>query len=83
MNIVLATDNGYIQHCAVTMTSIVCHNQNVNFYIVTESLSEENKKILINRFVLPNEVATLVSFLVSDEASAINNQVIVIDGGTY
>lgn len=46
MNIVLATDNGYIQHCAVTMTSIVCHNQNVNFYIVTESLSEENKKIL-------------------------------------
>lgn len=46
-------------------------------------VNDESKKILINRFVLPNEVATLVSFLVSDEASAINNQVIVIDGGTY
>ena len=46
-------------------------------------VNDEREKILINRFVLPNEVATLVSFLVSDEASAINNQVIVIDGGTY
>lgn len=46
-------------------------------------VNDESKKILINRFVLPNEVASLVSFLVSDEASAINNQVIVIDGGTY
>lgn len=43
---------------------------------------EESKKILINRFTTEEEVAKLVSYLISDDASSINNQVIVIDGGT-
>ena len=46
MNIVLATDDRYIQHCAVTMTSIVSHNKSVNFFVVTEGLTYENKQIL-------------------------------------
>lgn len=44
---------------------------------------EESKNILIKRFTLPSEVASLVVFLVSDNARAINNEVIKIDGGTY
>ena len=46
MNIVLASDNKYVQHCAVTMTSIISHNDNVHFYIITDGISNNNKEIL-------------------------------------
>jgi len=39
------------------------------------------ERILAGRFGLPEEVARVVSFLVSDEASYINGQEIVVDGG--
>ncbi len=44
-------------------------------------LKEETEKILLKRCGRPEEVASLVSFLISDEASFINNSVIRIDGG--
>ncbi len=44
-------------------------------------LKEETGKILVGRYGKPEEVADLVNFLVSDEASFINNSVIRIDGG--
>lgn len=43
----------------------------------------EEEKIYLRRFGKPEEVASLVTFLVSEEASYINNSVIRIDGGTY
>lgn len=46
-----------------------------------EFLRQETEKILVNRYGKPEEVADLVNFLVSDEASFINNSVIRIDGG--
>lgn len=46
-----------------------------------EFLKEETEKILVQRYGEPEEVAYLVSFLVSDKASYINNTVIRIDGG--
>ena len=46
-----------------------------------EFLRQETEKILMNRYGKPEEVADLVNFLVSDEASFINNSVIRIDGG--
>ena len=46
-----------------------------------EFLQKECEKILIGRYGKAEEVASLVSFLVSDQADFINNTIIRIDGG--
>ncbi len=46
MNIVLATDDNFVQHCGTTIKSITTNNSNVNFYILTEGLSSTNKQLL-------------------------------------
>lgn len=46
-----------------------------------EFLTEEQEKIMVNRYGKPEEVAYLVKFLISDEANFINNTIIRIDGG--
>lgn len=48
-----------------------------------EFIKLEEEKVFLKRYGKPEEVAKVVAFLVSDDASYINNQVIVVDGGTY
>lgn len=46
MVIVLSTDANYVQHCCVTMTSVLKHNSDVEFYVFTEGLSKNNENLI-------------------------------------
>ena len=56
-------------------------NTPMNKELDKDFVANEEEKILLGRFGEPREIASLVKYLVSDEASYINNSVIRIDGG--
>lgn len=56
-------------------------NTNMNKLLDKEFIKKEESKILLNRFADPSEIASLVYYLSSEEASYINDSIIKIDGG--
>lgn len=48
MNIVYASDDGYCQHMAVSIISLIEHNktEQINFHILSDDISEDNKNKL-------------------------------------
>ena len=52
MVIVCSTDDKFVQHCIIMLTSLVIHNRDVRIYILTEKLDKKNIQ-LIKDEILP------------------------------
>ena len=56
----------------------------MNKGLLTDDIEElEAQRILKKRIAMPQDIASLVLFLCSDDASYINGEVITIDGGMF
>ena len=56
-------------------------NTDMNKDLPSDLVKEESSKIYLKRFAEPEEVASLIYYLGSDENTFVNNEVIKIDGG--
>ena len=58
-------------------------NTEMNKELPEDFVNDETERILVKRFGEPNEIAKVVTFLASDDASFVNSTVIKVDGGWY
>lgn len=53
----------------------------MNKDLPADYITKENSKIYLERFARPEEIANTIYFLASDEASYVNGEILVVDGG--
>lgn len=65
----------------VNAVAIGWADTDMNKDLPEEYIKSETDKIYLGRFASPDEIAKTVYFLVSDESSYINSEIVTIDGG--
>ena len=58
-----------------------CVNTDMNKDLPKELVEEETNRIYKKRFAEPSEIAKVVTFLASNDADFINDEIIKVDGG--
>ena len=75
------TSNALAPFVNVNMVALGWVNTDMNKDLDEEQINNENNKILLNRFADKEEIAKVIAFLVSDDASYVNDAIIRVDGG--
>jgi len=84
--VISLTHNLAVEAAPFVRVNCICPgwvNTDMNKELNIEQIEEEKRKILLNRFAEPKEIAKLVVFISSSEGSYINDSIIRIDGGKY
>lgn len=71
----------YAPNIRVNALALGWVNTDMNKEMFAEFKKQEESKILLGRFANPDEIANVIYFVSSDEASYINNSIIRVDGG--
>lgn len=65
----------------VNAVAIGWADTDMNKDLPKEYINDETSKIYLERFASPEEIAKTIYFLASDEASYVNSEILIIDGG--
>lgn len=71
----------YAPNIRVNALALGWVNTDMNKDMYDDFKKSEEEKILLKRFAEPDEIANVIYFITSDEASYINNSIIRVDGG--
>lgn len=82
--VISLTKNLSKQYAPYIRVNAICPgwvNTPMNHQLSDEFRKQETEKIFLKRFANPEEIAKVIYFLTSDNASYINNSIIKVDGG--